>query len=199
VEDDVPAQSSKRATWILTISLLLNVALIVEVAMLANQNRQLKLNGGAVMQPTVEPLKAGERVSPFSVLTLDGDTATIDYSEAARNHLLFVFTTTCPHCAKTITQWNVLTEFARTRLIDVSGVSLDGLERTKSFFGRANLEFYTVAVNDTSFRWTYKISGVPETILIDSDGRVLKVWMGELNEQYTDEIMNLMGTQMSTR
>ena len=53
--------------------------------------------------------------------------------------------------------------------------------------------FYSTSTEkDTSFYRKYRISVVPETILINGNGVVEKVWLGELNQSQIIEITNLM-------
>ena len=175
------------------IGYLLILFLTAEVILLTYQNRELKQelkNLVAATQP-MESLKPGERVEPFNVKTLDGGLSEVRYADPAKKYLLLVLSTTCPHCAKTLPVWDVIAR-NRPNNADVLGISVHDVDHTKKYVEESKINFYVVSV-DTSFYRKYKISGVPETILVSGDGTVEKSWIGELTADQSTEIQNLMG------
>jgi peroxiredoxin len=177
---------------ILGIAMIL--ALMVDVVLLTLQNRELKstIKSLSAASQVMEPLKPGDRVEPFKVQTLDGSMTTVAYFDPNRKYLLFVLSTTCPHCEKTLPAWKAMAKNSGNTC-DVLGISIHSLDDTKKFVASKDVGFVTVsAKDDTSFSRKYKISGVPETILIDGNGVVEKAWIGELSSDQTAEIQNLM-------
>src|SRR5712664_2801043 len=99
----VMEQTKNKLNWIRVISITLNVLLAVEAVLLILQNRDLKkLLKSTSMISQVEPLKPGERVEPVKIQTLDGNTSELMYTDPTRKRLLFVLSTTCPNCEKTL-------------------------------------------------------------------------------------------------
>ena len=188
-------QVQKKRNWIQLLSFFVIIGLTFEVVLLTLQNRDLK-NALSAMTTVgqVEPLKPGERVEAVKVQTFDGNTTELKYDDPAKKYLLFVLSTTCPHCEKTLVNWQAITETNKEGKCYIIGVSLHNLDETRDYVTAKKIGFYIVsAAADTSFNRRYKISGVPETILVKSDGSVEKVWIGELTEDQTKEIQTLMG------
>ena len=185
-----------RGRWWVLVSCFVIALLSVDVILLTLQNKQLKkLLSITTPQGQLEALRPGERVEPFNIQALDGKTRELNYTDPNLKYLLFVLSTTCPHCEKTIANWNAITETNRKRTCYIVGVSIHNLEETIEYIAAKKVSFYMVsAATDTSFSRKYKIAGVPETILIKGDGSVQKVWSGELSEDQTKEIQELIGT-----
>ena len=140
----------------------------------------------------VEPLKPGERVEAFKVYTLDGNASEVGYTDTTRKCLLFVLSTSCPHCEKTIASWRQIAESDTRNICNIFGVSLQPFDETKRYLESKNVGFYLVSA-ETSFSRKYKVPGVPETILLQGNGIVQKTWLGELSTTQVDEIQVLMG------
>jgi thiol-disulfide isomerase/thioredoxin len=179
---------SKLVSYII-ITLLAGVCVL-----LAYQNRELKHKlSTSTSMSEIEPLKPGDKAEPFLMTTLDGATKEFAYTNPARKYLLFVLSTTCPHCEKTLPVWKSIAQKNNDNC-DIIGISIHSLDETKKYIGSKDVGFYVVsAMSDTSFNRKYKISGVPETILVSGDGVVEKAWIGELTYGQVKEIDNLMG------
>jgi len=184
-------ENTKKINWIQLISYVLIVFLTIVCTLLIIHNRDLKRNALTSIGQ-FEPLEPGERVEPFSVQTLDGNTTVIDYSNPAKGYLFFVLSTTCPHCERTLPHWQSIAD-SKSENFDVLGISIHNIDETRNFLASKSVGFYTVSVlNDTSFNRKYKINGVPATFLVNGEGVVEKVWVGALNDEQTSEIQDLM-------
>ena len=184
----------KNTNWIQLGGAILILLLASEVVLLIIQNRELKkaLNSMTAISQ-VEPLKPGERVESVKIQTLDGSFTELQYTDPTKKYLLFVLSTTCPHCEKTLPVWQ---SFAQNKSDNCSvlGLCIHNLDQTRKFLAAKNVGFYTASVEqDTSFGRKYKIGGVPETILINGNGIVEKAWVGELNQDQVNEISALIG------
>ncbi|MBI3365082.1 MAG: TlpA family protein disulfide reductase [Ignavibacteriae bacterium] len=184
----------KRTNWMQLASFALIVLLTTEIVLLIIQNRELKATIKSYAAGPREPLKAGDKVESVKVQTLDGSTTDLQYTDPGQKYLLLVFSTTCPHCAKTLPLWNSLVEEAKDKPgLNVMGISSESLEILKPYVADKKPGFYVVSVaDDTSFSRRYKIPGVPETILVKGDGTVIKAWVGELQPGQVEEIQNLL-------
>lgn len=189
---------TKKVNWLQLASFVVILLLTGEVIMLILQNRELKssLNAPAAQ---FEPLKLGEKIEPVRVQTLDGVTADFPYYSVhtgitGKNPnlwLLFVFSTTCPHCEETLPVWNRITTDTANRSAGtfIVGLSINSVKDTYQYVQDNKPAFYSVSVaGDTSFARKYKVAGVPETILLKGDGTVIKTWLGKLQPAQVDEI-----------
>jgi hypothetical protein len=95
-----------KKKWFQILTLLVILSLSIEVVWLSVQNRRMKLMLSSLTPAhQVEPLKAGERVGPVRLQLIGGGTTELKYDEPKNKHLLFIFSTTCPHCEKTMPAW----------------------------------------------------------------------------------------------
>jgi peroxiredoxin len=183
----------KKAGWFQLITYLAILLLAAEVILLAIQNRDLKkaLSSMSVVSQ-VEPLKAGDRVEAFKLQTMDGNVNELNYADPAKKYLLFILSTTCPHCEKTLPVWSDIVAKNSNDNCSIIGVSIHPIDQTIKFAADKKITFYLAsAAKDTSFYRKYRIPGVPETILLDGSGIVQRTWVGELNPEQAEEIENL--------
>ncbi len=177
--------------WIRAAVGTLITILTIDVVLLTLKVNKLEtyIQNTSVISP-VDPLKPGDQVNSFTAQSLDGSQQTISYSDTQSTYLLFVLSTTCPHCEENLTKWRSIVEKIGEECFIV-GVSIHDVKQTMQYIVDKDIPFYMVSVADTSFQTSYRISGVPATILIDSGGRVAKSWTGKLDDGQVDDIVTL--------
>lgn len=160
------------------------VALCGVTLLLVQQNRELR----NVLTPNPPPIKTGYTAAATEVAGLDGTVRTLSWPAAERDHLLLVFTTTCPACQDNQGPWQALHERLGEDL-DVLGVSLDPVDATVAYREEQRLPFQTVAAtNREAFVEAFDISAVPFTVHIGSDGKVHGAWRGVLSSKQIGQI-----------
>ena len=178
---------------------LVIVLLIIEVVLLMQQNRELKSAVRAMTSGSMEPLRPGDSVQAVSFQTMDGRRGELSYTDPRKKYLLFVLSTSCPHCERNLEPWGDLVAFDSNRRCNIVGLCVDEFQATLDYAGEKHLPFSLVSVAaDTGFHRKYRISGVPETILVGGNGRVERTWLGELNSGQTSEIKKLINPEQST-
>jgi len=168
------------------VSLVFNLLLAILCALLIRQNHDLKSRGGAAAG--IAALKPGDHVEGFSYRQLDGATYRLDYSDARKAHLLFVLSTTCPFCQKSLPNIQEMFDLHKTGSCDLLAVSIHDLLLTAQFAAERKIGFRLVSAPDEQFSRNYKIGVVPTTILVRGDGVVDRVWEGELTRTLMREI-----------
>lgn len=187
-------EQKKKTNWLQIISVIMIAFLILEVVLLMKQNRDLRAQISPFTNPEMmEPLKSGDHVGPIKVQSLSGVASELSYTDPNKKYLLFVLSTTCPHCEKTLPLWQMIAQNAKPEMCSVLGISIHPFEETKKYVEQNQPNFNVVVVSDTSFKRAYKINGVPQTILLDGNGVVEKAWMGELTTEQINEIQKLLG------
>jgi peroxiredoxin len=157
------------------------VALLV---MLGAQNRTLKQQYADLVERTTEPYP-GLLVPMFEATTLEGDLVTIGQAPADGWQVLFFFTTTCPYCRATLPAWNrIAAQVSRRGGIGVYGIQLDSAYRAREYIEEHGVSFPVVTLPPGNLAqrlvaW-YRIRGVPLTLVVDEDGRVGFVRVGEI-------------------
>jgi peroxiredoxin len=188
----------KIAAGKMILSYGLNLVLALLCLFLFIQNKEMKyVIRSSTALGQVEPLRAGEKIEPIVVNTLSGDPVPINFVDPSRKYLFFILSTACPHCEKTLSAWKTLTK-GKPDNCDVLGISLQNSEETIKYVEKKDVGFVlTSACGDTSFQRKYKISGVPETILVGGNGIVEKSWLGELSADQIGEIQRLLNSGKS--
>lgn len=158
------------------------IVLVIQVLILAKQNRELKSGG-----QRVEILKAGDY---FSFANLEPLSPQEGIDSTARQ-LLFIFTTTCPFCKENLPKWMKIVEQLKQKYAIVQAISLDSIEKTSSYVKQNQINIPIYIVRDTKhFQEVNKVSVVPMTIISGGTGRVEAVWDGLLSDHQTQEIVN---------
>lgn len=134
-------------------------------------------------------LSKGDTVHAFRALGLDGEEALIDPGNETGKTLFFMFSTRCPFCVKNVEQWNWIVKQTAGLEVNVAGLCPDSLDRTKEFASRVGITFPTFSILDDSILIRLKLDLVPQTILVDSRGRVLFVWGGLLSNKRSREVV----------
>lgn len=173
--------------------------LLVEIVFLIEENQKLRSYfDDQPPQYVGEPLQNGEKVIDFRYETLNNEEAVFHYNNSNDRYLFFIFSVRCPHCLNNLTNWKTISSSRLSTEVSIIGVSLDPVEYTVKYIIEHNIPFYSISVAaDTSFRKVYKIAGVPETILINGNGTVEKVWMGELTQEQVKENIAVLSDTFS--
>ncbi len=129
--------------------------------------------------------------APSGVVSLDGltlralDGTRLDLAEqlAQGPVLLDFWATWCRPCERSLPATQRLHERFHERGLRVIGVSVDGPRnwaRVRPFAGRLGLTFPLVIDQDGSLARRFRAGGVPTTVLIAPDGRVVRAHTGWL-------------------
>ena len=173
--------------------------LVLLVILLGLQNRELKSRIAALSQQRVpETLSPGDHVVSAEFRALEGGKELVQFDRPPSRHTLFVFSTTCPHCLKTLAHWKSLAERKGASNWRILGVSVDNQEATIKYIVENSLNFEVVCA-DTSFTNPNKIFGVPQTITIDEHGMVKNIYAGELTESQVEGIREEMDSSTRIR
>lgn len=171
--------STTRLSWVL------NLLLAIVCVVLLIQNRALK-QGGAHATGAVKP---GSHVASFAYRTLSGRQATLAFDGSRKRYLLFVISTTCPWCERSIPEIRAITQMVRNGGVQPLVVSIHDATATRDFAAAQHLDFDVVsAASSDEFQRGYGIEGVPTTILVNGDGVVLGVWEGNITPELAHEI-----------
>jgi peroxiredoxin len=175
-----PTYTITRGTSVLLglfilILLTLNMALII-------QNKNLKRTLTAAANNT-GLLNVGNLIPPLSGLDMDGNEFTVDYRQDSRKAVLLVFSPRCGFCTMNMPNWKAIIQGIDRnayRLVAVS-VESDGVKEYLDQNGFSNIP--VMAEINPGTKVAYGINATPQTVLIDSLGRVEKVWIGVIESE----------------
>jgi peroxiredoxin len=119
----------------------------------------------------------GEFVPPIEVITMKGDKHLISYEEINLPTVLYIFSPNCGFCKDNAENISKLHEQAKSRYRFV-GISIeaDNLDEILVNYGVTFPVYKQPSKN--SLR-VYKFSSTPQTIVISTEGKVIKNWIGE--------------------
>jgi peroxiredoxin len=129
------------------------------------------------------PLEIGDTAPAYSALTMQGDTISLR-SLRGQPVLLNVWATWCIPCRQEMPAIEQLhAGFADSGLkviavsVDEAGSNADVRQFIKTF----GLTFTVARDPDKRVSQTFRTIGVPETFLIDRNGRIARRWIGEFD------------------
>ncbi len=158
----------------------------VEIFLLVQENQKLRK---ALDRPrgSFKILNPEEKVPSLIGINLDGEEFKIEYPSSKKT-VLFWFSSACPSCEHNIKFWKEIYQKHSSEKLRFLGVTHSGEEKTEEFVKKFQLEFPVLIVSDFSLLDQYKVEVIPQTMLIDTNGVVQKVWPGPLLDNYKKEI-----------
>lgn len=166
--------------------------LSVQNIIFALQNNGLKSRLNLLMENETI-LQTGDIVNNFQIYSLDKTNVFVKYStKSAKSTILFLLKPTCSPCKINLQNWENLFNRVDTNSAVIYPISLDKFESTLKYTVDNKVSFPVYYVEDKEFLINYKAFLTPQTILIDHNAKVVKVWKGVLDKNQIDEIINLI-------
>lgn len=123
----------------------------------------------------------------FRAQTLSGDSITIgEAPDPFARQILFVLTTSCPFCKQTLVKWTRIADSVSSLSkgrIAVAAISLDSLRLTEDYVRLHQLRFPVLLFPASKLRRLYRATAVPQTLVLDHEGRILYARTGLLEPQ----------------
>jgi len=138
-------------------------------------------SGEAARQVAFQPLEIGGKVPAYKLASLNGDT--ISLGSGAQTTILNVWATWCTSCREEMSDLETLHHELSGHGVRVAGVSVDRASgaRVRQFVDRERLTFTVAHDPAQRVQQLYHIVGVPETLVIGADGRLLLRWVGNVH------------------
>ena len=166
-------------------SIILGVILVFSaVVIVLLQTRESTFNRSGLLQP-----EQGKPAPDFSLPNLDGDTVRLsDYS--GRVIMLNIWATWCPSCVEEMPSMEKLHQELSPEGLEIIAVSIDasGMDVVKPFMEEHKLTFTALMDPDGEIRRLYKITGIPESYIIDKQGVIVAKIIGSRDWGGTEAI-----------
>lgn len=183
--------SRRFVITLVTAALVLASAIIVVLAL---QQRSLKREI-AECRTRMRTLHRGAFVPAVRVPTIEGDTVILGQSPSGAPQLLLVLTTTCPYCKASLPHWQKLAPEAQDLGAQVFAVSLDAAAATDAYRDEHQLDLPFVILERWKDKVLYRAWSVPQTAVLDADGRVVHVTLGVFDRpQARDSVLAALRT-----
>ncbi len=177
-----PAKSKAVAPMMLFLG---GVLLLVNV-LLVEQNKKLRVL--ARRPDRALEIKPGTELPPLEGLDSNGNKHSFDYGQDQRKTVLLVLSPRCNSCEENMPNWEAIINGLDRRSFRLAAVSLqsDGYKEYASRHGINQVPVLTKI--DPHYRIAYNLALTPQTILIDADGKVEKVWTGFLRGENKQDV-----------
>ncbi len=182
---------SKRVAILLTVLILTLLALNVSLVF---QNRSLRNTRTSGTRSIA--LKEGSIVPALSGLGLDGKKITLNYQNDPRKAVMLIFSPHCGYCTDNMPNWQAIAQGLDRKLYRIMAVSItnDGVKEYLAKYGLSDVP--VIADVEPKSRVSYEMNVTPQTILIDSQGKVEKIWTGVLQPDERTEVGRSLGLKL---
>ena len=183
-------RSLKLLTFVLVASLVAASGLVVKLSMqqraLVDRVRELTTR---VRDPYV-----GFYVPAVTLRSVAGDSVRLGEVPGGNAQVLLVFSTTCRFCRASLSEWKrMVSQFRGPSGVEILGVSVDSAEETQQYLVDHHLEFPVVSFTDRRLTALYRSNVLPQTLVIDEQGKVQYAHLGALTEaSVTDSIIRVV-------
>lgn len=139
------------------------------------------LTGASAPDPWAINGLVGGKAPLFTLNDVDGNQVSItDFR--GKVILLNFWATWCPPCRDELPVFNKLRSDYKGKKFEVVAVSTDrSLPAIKRFLKKVPLDFIILHDKDIKTARSYKVFSLPTTFLIDRSGRVVEMFLGEMN------------------
>lgn len=164
----------------------LGVALLFVNVMLVRQNKKLKVLAGRPDRAL--EIKPGTALPQLEGFDSNGVRHSIGYGQDPRKTVLLVLAPRCYACEENMRNWVAIVNGLDRRTFRLVAVSLQS-EGFNEFASRHGINHVPVLTTiDPKYRVAYHLALTPQTILIDADGKVEKVWTGLLQGEDKQDV-----------
>lgn len=173
----------------------LALALIGANVMLLRQNRELKQALQIRSEPTY--LSPGRSVVRLRGLDLSGSRLSFDFDGGSKKTVMLVFQPECGWCQKNMDNWAALLDRSDRERFDFLAISTSK-EGVADYVHRHRrlAALPLIAEPDINDRLEYRLFDTPQTIVVDAEGRVEKVWLGAMSGPVQQDVESYFGISL---
>ena len=125
--------------------------------------------------------ETGDYIPALPSQTLTGRAVEIGRPVAGKRQVIFLYRSTCPHWATALPAWHELADrLASDSAVEVLGLTSDSLSTAIDYANMHRLRFPSVPIENARWSALYKLGVVPQTIVVDSTGRIVHARVGGL-------------------
>ncbi|CAN5406892.1 hypothetical protein BH20ACI2_BH20ACI2_27300 [soil metagenome] len=176
------------------IIIVLFTGLCIVAGLLIKQNRDLKI--ALARFEKQQFLAPGDDVPPLSALTLSGRDLALDFAHYPKTVLL-VFQPDCRACQETIPYWREIAIAGTRDGYPVYGITLGDSFKSGEFLASNGLILETFKEIDSRTKNAYKLSLTPLTIVIDTTGRIERIWSGTFTRETKPDVEGYFGISVA--
>ena len=159
----------------LLLTILIVIVVSVFLIVLLREERDSTLT-------TIGPIQLGSEAPNFDFPDLDGKKVSLS-DHRGKVVLVNIWATWCPPCRQEMPSMQRLYEKFKGENLEILAVSIDstGREAVAPFMRKMNLTFPALLDPKETIKPLYRITGVPESFIIDKDGIVVEKISGPID------------------
>src|SRR5216684_1258653 len=187
------AQPKIRFSKVLEILLwLAGLGVLAENIFLFQQNRRLN-------EALAPQISEGTQLQMPSAVALDGRLEPVALPAAGSKLLIITFSPGCPACQANQDGWMKMASALEQKGVRVLWISRDPIEITRDYCSKNGISLSDVLA-DPPYRTFAQLglARVPNTVLVGTEGRVEKVWVGRLNHAGWNTMFAYFGERQET-
>ena len=177
-----------------TLLMIVGSALLFINVLLVQQNKKLKVL--ASRPDRALEIKPGTALPPLEGVDSDGNRRSVNYGQDSRKTVLLIFSPRCSACGESMPTWEALINRLDRRAFQIAAVSLQP-EGVKEYARQRGIDRIPILTKiDPKYRVAYNLALTPQIILIDSGGKVEKVWTGVLRTEEKQDVERTLNVRL---
>ncbi len=183
-------RSLRVLTFVLVAALVAASGLVVKLSM---QQRAL-LDRVRELTTRVRDPYVGIYLPAVTLKSVAGDSVRLGEAPSGNAQVLLVFSTTCRFCRASLPEWKrMVSQLRGSSGVEILGVSVDSAQATQQYLVEHHLEFPVVSFTDRKLTALYRSNVLPQTLVIDEQGKVQYAHLGALTEtSVTDSVIRVV-------
>jgi peroxiredoxin len=174
--------------------MIAGAVLLVTNVLLVQQNKKLKVLASRPDR-TLE-IKPGTALPPLEGYDSDGNRRSVHYGQDSRKTVLLVFSPRCSACGENMPTWEALIDRLNQQSFQIAAVSLQP-EGVKEYARQRGIDRIPILTRiDPKYRVAYNLALTPQILLIDSGGKVEKVWTGVLRGEDKQDVERALNVRL---
>ncbi len=169
-----------KVPWFKLIVTLFVLGILVQNILLIRQTRQLRTRLELAVNKEFKP---GDVLPDFAGINFNKQYVNIGFNESGKKFLLITFSTGCPACHANLANWLALSAKLDRNQWQVVWLSRDPFDMTREYCSEQNISDQVLSEFPLRTYNLLGLRGVPQTVVTDSDGKVEKVWVGQLDDK----------------
>jgi peroxiredoxin len=138
------------------------------------------------------PLAEGSALPVVPLISLSGEQLELRAPGGSRPIILFIFSPTCSICHETLPTWKEIYQEAKSRAIEVVGLSVLDPSRTAQYVQSNEVPWNVYCLAGKSAADILHIERVPVTLLLDGSGEISIVMGGRISAEQQETISKVL-------
>ncbi len=181
-----------KIPWFKLIVTLLVLGVLGQNIALIWQTRELKKRLELAVNKEFNP---GEVLPDFAGIDFNNQYVKIGFNGSNKKFLLITFSTGCPACRANLPNWLALSRKLDRNQWQVVWLSRDPLDMTREYCSEENISDRVLSEFPLRTYNLLGLRGVPQTVVTDSQGKIEKVWVGQLDDKGWADVASYFSSQ----